>query len=66
MNKLLKILIAILGGIDTFVYIFTPFILVLLFITVFSIEGWRQSSFWAVGLLSILFRAIKIGIIRNG
>ena len=66
MNKLLKILIAILGGIDTFVYIFTPFILVLLFISVFSIEGWRQSAFWTVGLLSILFRAIKIGFMKNG
>ena len=65
MNKLAKILIATMAGIDTFMYIFTPFILVLLFLTIFNIDGWRANSFWAVGMLSMLFRAIKIGWMKG-
>ena len=65
MNKLLKIILATLGGIETFIYIFTPFLLILLFIEVFNIIGWRANSFWAIGLLSTLFRAIKVGWLKQ-
>ncbi|MFP4457158.1 MAG: hypothetical protein ACLFPS_05805 [Clostridia bacterium] len=64
MNKALKTIIAIMGGIDTFVYIFTPFLLVLIFNKFFNIIGWRVVAFWAVGLISILFRAIKVGLFK--
>jgi len=65
MNKLIKIFLAILAGCDTFIYIFTPYLLVMIFITVFSIVGWRANCFWAIGLLSILFRGIKVGWLKK-
>lgn len=61
MNKLLKILIAILGGIETTFYIFTPISLAALWIIVSGLNNWTSYFFYGIGLTSTLFRAIRIG-----
>ena len=61
MNKSQKILIAILGGIDTTLYMFTPILLAALWISAAGLDSWTVYLFYGLGLLSTLFRAYKIG-----
>jgi hypothetical protein len=53
--------LAILGGIDTVVYIFTPIILGVLWYNVSGFENWKVGFLFSVGLIATIFRAIKIG-----
>ena len=61
MNKLNKILIAIIGGIDTTIYMFTPIILAAIWVTLAGTDSWLDILFYGFGLFATLFRAIKIG-----
>jgi len=64
MYKIFKILLAILGGIDVTLYIFTPIILAALWVTVAGLNDWTAYFFYGIGLLATLFRAIKIGFLK--
>jgi hypothetical protein len=65
MNKILRIFLAILGGIETTFYIFTPIIIAAIWISIdFGIGGWSSNLIFGIGLLSTLFRAIKIGFLK--
>lgn len=64
MNKIQKIVIAILGGIDTVVYLFTPMILAALWITVAGLGRWESIFFYFVASFASLFRAYKIGFME--
>jgi len=64
MNKIIKIIIAILGGIDIFVYVVTPIFLLFLWQEIFGVAGWTGYVFYGLGLLATLFRGIKIGILK--
>jgi len=59
MNKLTKIFLATIAGIDVTFTMFTPIILATLWI---NISGYNLGSYfiYIVGLFSTLFRAIKI------
>ena len=62
MNKTLKtIILAVLGGIDTVIYMFTPIILAAIWITIAGLDNWMSYFFYGLGLLSTLWRGIKIG-----
>ena len=64
MNKFKKIILAVLGGIDTTIYLFTPIILVALWVLVTGLSDWKNFLFYGLGLLATLFRAIKIGFMK--
>ena len=64
MNKFKKITLAVLGGIDTTIYLFTPIILVALWVIVTGLSDWKNLLFYGFGLLATLFRGIKIGCMQ--
>ncbi|HUS51671.1 MAG TPA: hypothetical protein VMZ91_16005 [Candidatus Paceibacterota bacterium] len=59
MNKIKTIILAVLGGIDTVIYMFTPIILAAIWITIAGLDNWMSYFFYGLGLLATLFRAIK-------
>ena len=64
MNNIQKILLAILAGVDTVIYLITPIILVILWVRINGLNDWTSYFFWGLGLLAALFRGIKIGWMR--
>lgn len=60
MNKVIKIIVAVLGGIDTTIWLFTPILLAALWISVAGLGDWKVFMFYGLGLLATLFRAIRI------
>ena len=65
MNKFNIIILSILGGIDVTLKMFTPIILAALWVIVTGLDNWTAYFFYGVGLLSTIFRAIKIGWLRG-
>ena len=65
MNKLSTIILAILGGIEEKITIFTPIILAALWINVAGLGSWNSYFFYGMGLFATLFRAIKIGFFKD-
>jgi hypothetical protein len=65
MNKFKKVILSILGGIEVTFTMFTPIILAALWVTVSSLENWTEYFIYGIGLLATLFRAIKIGWLKN-
>ena len=66
MNKLLKIIIAILGGIDAVFSIGLPILVSLLWIRIGGLIGWSSYVLLSAGILASVFRSIKIGFLKNG
>jgi len=64
MNKLIKILLAILAGVEVTFYLFTPILISTLWMSVFSIEAIGSKLIFGLGLLATLFRAIKVGWLK--
>jgi len=59
MNKLKKIIISVLGGIERVFYLFTPILLVGLWVEIMPTDlNW---AFWSVGYIASVFRGIEIG-----
>ena len=65
MNKFILVILAILGGIETVFYIFTPIILVVLWTSMVGFNNWTSYFFFGMGLFATTFRAIKIGWITK-
>lgn len=61
MNKKIKSLLAILGGVDVVVYVATPIMLALLWVKMFGLNDWGSYLFYGLGLVATIFRGIKIG-----
>jgi len=61
MNKLKKILLATLGGLNTVVSVTIPILVVLLWIRTSEVVGISSYILIGAGFLASLFRAIKIG-----
>ena len=55
MNKINKIILATLGGIDITIYIFTPIILAALWISIAGLDNWKELFFYGLGLLATIF-----------
>jgi len=65
MNRLVKIFIALMGGVNVMFSIFVPIGLVFLIITNFDLSQQAQTTLLLVGLISTLYRAIDVGILRG-
>ena len=66
MNKITKITLSILGGMDVIMTISTPILLVLVWLYIFGIQNhWTTYIFLTMGWGASLFRAIKIGFLKN-
>jgi len=65
MNKLQTILLAILGGINVTITMFTPIILSVLWIRVAGLNLWTSYLFFGLGLFATLFRAIQVGFLKG-
>lgn len=63
MSKLKTVPLAILGGADVVITMFTPVILAAIWMTVAG-NTWSSYTLFGVGLLATIFRAIKIGWMR--
>jgi hypothetical protein len=61
MNKIFKIILATLGGIEAVFSIVLPILVSLLWIKYSSMTGISSYVLLGAGLISSLFRAIKIG-----
>jgi len=59
MNKLIKIILAILGGINTIFSVFIPTFIALLIIDLIVLSDMNQLVLIIVGLLSTLYRALS-------
>lgn len=60
MNKLIKIFLVIIAGIDVTLTIFTPILLATLWISV-SGTNFYSYALYGLGLFATMFRAIKTG-----
>jgi len=65
MNKKVLILLSILGGIDVSFYLATPIILVGIWASISGFNHWTDYLLFIIGLLSTIFRAIKVGFLKN-
>ena len=61
MNKIQKIILSILAGIDTTIYMFTPIIISAIWVSVSGLNNLGSYFFYIFGLLATTFRAYKIG-----
>jgi hypothetical protein len=64
MNKLIKILLAIVGGCSVIMEIITPIAVALFWGLLFGLNIFSSKIILVVGGLATLFRAIKIGWIK--
>jgi len=65
MNKLITIILAVLGGINVTINMFTPIILAVLWIRVAGLNNWTSYLFFGLGLFATLFRAIQVGFLKG-
>jgi len=65
MNKILKVIISILGGCSVVFELLTPIAVALVWGIVFNLSSSASKIILVVGGLATLFRAIKIGFIKN-
>jgi len=65
MNKLTTSILAILGGINVTITMFTPIILSVLWIRVAGLDDWTSYLFFGLGLFATLFRAIQVGFMKG-
>lgn len=61
MNKTLKIFLSIIGGVNVTFHIFTPIMIASLFGASEILNDFQMYFIFAIGFLSTLFRAIKVG-----
>jgi len=65
MNKRNKIILAIMCGIEAVFYIISPILIVLIWIGLSGFNYWGDYILFAVGLISSVFRGIKIGWLKK-
>ena len=64
MNKLIKIFVAILGGVDVVFSFLSPVLIVLLVINTLILSTFEQTLIILIGCLATLYRGIKYLIIE--
>jgi hypothetical protein len=60
-NKVIKIILATLGGIEAIFTIATPILVALIWIRLSDWKGWSSYILLIAGILTTFFRAIKKG-----
>ena len=66
MNQLIKVIVAILGGIDTVFSIGIPILISIIWVRIGGVTGWSSYVLLSAGILACIFRAIKVGFMKNG
>jgi len=61
MNKIGKIILSILAGVEVTFYLVTPILLASLWTAVFGFDSFGSNLIYAMGLGATIFRAIKVG-----
>lgn len=64
MNKLTKLFLSILAGLDILIYIITPILLATIWINVFGIFNFGDYLVYGAALGASLFRGIKVGWLK--
>jgi hypothetical protein len=64
MNKLKTIILGILGAVDVVFSIFIPIAIAILWIKMTNFQGLGSHFIYGLGLLSSIFRAIKVGWLK--
>lgn len=64
MNKATKILLSTMGGVDVVVYTITPIFISLLWVNTFGLSDIGTYTMYCAGLISSVFRGIKIGWLK--
>ena len=65
MNKPLKIIFSILGGIETAFSVGIPIMVAILWVKYNPLIDWSSNIFIVAGICASLFRGIKIGFLKN-
>ena len=65
MNKILKIIVASLGGINAVLTISLPILVALLWVNFSGLEGWSSYALLTAGILASVFRGFKIGFMNK-
>ncbi len=65
MNKLTKIVIAILGGVNVVFSMFMPIAVGLLSVSYFKLTGYHVFLVMGLAILSTTYRAIDVGYLRG-
>lgn len=65
MNKLSKILIAVLGAVDLVFSLFLPIAMSLILISTFELSNFNNNIVLGIGMLSTAYRAIDIAFLRG-
>lgn len=61
MNKIKKILLATIGGVEAVFNMALPILVAFLWIKSVNWQGWSAIALLVVGFIASIFRAIKIG-----
>ena len=64
MNKVLKIILSVMGGCNVILEMLTPLAVMIFWTSYFNYTDFWSIFFLCVGGLATMFRAIKIGLIR--
>jgi len=65
MNKQTKITLAVLGGFEAVYNIFSPLLLCTLAVLLVEVQGVSSTFILILGLVASIFRAIKIGWLKE-
>ena len=65
MNKLIKIMLSIMGGVDVLFYTITPILIAVIWTNLFGINDIGAYVMYAAGLISSVFRGIKVGWLKK-
>ncbi len=65
MNKLNKVLLSIIGGVDVVFYTITPILISVIWAKLFGISEIGAYVMYGAGLISSVFRGIKIGWLKR-
>ena len=61
MNKSIKIILAIFGGVERTFFMFSPMLLGTIWINISELDSMGSYLVFGIGLIASLFRAIKVG-----
>ncbi len=65
MNNLNKILLSIMGGVDVVFYTTTPILISVIWVNLFGINDIGTYIMYGAGLISSVFRGVKIGWLKR-
>lgn len=65
MNRLSKIILSVMGGIDVLFYTITPILISMIWTNLFGINDIGAYIMYAAGLISSVFRGIKVGWLKR-